>query len=279
MKSLVQVAILAGAISLVLGLAAGWLGRRSRLQSARKLGTHRPRVSALGGPGFLCAALVGLAVLPYRAAPDRFLSAAEMITRGWGIVLALVFMFLWGLSLDGKHPRRHRPVLLLGHLLAGGVLFASGFRIGELSLGRWVFATGPLNLPLTLLWVVFVINFVRFFDGIDGLPAFVGLVVVAVHLLGVGAEEHFVHLLCAVFGGALVGLLLVTVYPARVYLGYNGSSLPGICLAALTLASRSKSFTTATIFIPAAVLIVAAAFAFLLFVESRILFRRGRAQP
>jgi UDP-GlcNAc:undecaprenyl-phosphate GlcNAc-1-phosphate transferase len=199
-----------------------------------------------------------------------------MMTRAWGIAIALFLMTAWGLYLDRRLPRRHRRWLLLGQVLAGLVLFLYGFRIRELSLGGWVFDTGVFSLPLTLLWIVLMVNFLRFFDGIDGLMAAVGLAIVAAHLFGVGEREYFVHLLCAVFGGTLAGLFLVTVYPARVYLGYNGSSLPGLCLAALTLASRSKTFTAATVFLPVAVVVVVAAFALVLFVESRVLVRRER---
>jgi len=244
----------------------------------RKLGTSRPRVPAVGGAGFVPGVWVGLAAASYAAPADRFLSPATMEFRAWGITAALLFMFLWGIRLDLRLPSRHRWWLVAGQALSGLVLFAFGFQIRELSLGGWVFATGAFNLPFTVLWVVLMINFLRFFDGIDGLPAAVALLVVAAHLAGVSGEEYFVRLLCAVFGGALAGLFLLTVYPARVYLGYNGSSLPGLSLAALTLASRSKSFMTATVFVPVAVLVVVAAFGLLLFVESRILIRRGRVQ-
>jgi len=275
MTSLAAVALIAGLVSIAVGLAGAFAGSRTRYQVARKLGTHRPRVSTLGGPGILAGVLVGLLFAPYRAHPDPFVSAQGMMTRAWGITIALVLLFCWGLWLEWRAPKRHRWWLLLGQVLAGLVLFFYGFQIRELSLGRWTFATGVLNLPVTLLWVVLMINFLRFFDGIDGLMAAVGLFIVAAHLAGVAEREYFVHVLCAVFGGALGGFFLVTVYPARVYPGYNGSSLPGLCLAALTLASRSKTFTAATIVIPVAVLIVIAAFGLVLFVESRVLERKG----
>lgn len=278
MSSLLAVFLLAGVSSLVMGIFGSWAGPRAGFKVARKLGTGRPAVSTLGGMGFLSGVWIGLALVSYSGQPDPFLSADEMVVRARGIGVATLFMFVWGLWLDWRPPSRYRWWLLAGQVVAGGVLFWFGFEIRELSLGRWAFETGMLSLPLTLLWIVLVINFLRFFDGIDGLFTAVGIIVVVFHYLGIGEREYFVRLLCAVFGGALGGLFLVTVYPARIYLGYNGSSLPGICLGALTLASRTKTITTETIFVPVAVLIVVAAFGLLLFVESRILIRRGRVQ-
>jgi UDP-GlcNAc:undecaprenyl-phosphate GlcNAc-1-phosphate transferase len=278
MSSLLGVAIVAALVSFLTGIVASRVGRRTGFKVPRKLGIHRPPVSTLGGVGFLCGLYVGLLIASYSAQQDRFLTAGEMQFRTCGVGLAILLMFLWGLWLDWRPPKSHRWWLLIGQMLSGAVLFAFGFQIRELSLGTWTFSTRIFSFPLTLLWIAVMINFLRFFDGIDGLFAAVGFAIVLVHLLGIGEMEYYVRVLCAVFGGSLVGLFFVTLYPARVYLGYNGSSLPGICLAALTLASRFKTVTTQTIFVPVAVLLVIAAFGLLLFVESRILIRRGRAQ-
>jgi len=102
-------------------------------------------------------------------------------------------------------------------------------------------------VPLTVLWVMGMINTVNWLDGLDGLAAGVGAIlclVLAVHMRFLADEpQASVALLPLALMGALVGFLPYNVAPARVFLGSTGAFFLGYALAGLGLIAGGRTAT------------------------------------
>jgi UDP-GlcNAc:undecaprenyl-phosphate GlcNAc-1-phosphate transferase len=112
-------------------------------------------------------------------------------------------------------------------------------------------ASGPLNLPLTLLWVLVVTNAVNLIDGLDGLAS--GVVAIACAALWLAARMHadfYVMFFAALLIGASAGFLRWNFPPARVFMGDTGSQFLGLTLAAVSLLENRKGTAAVTLLLP-----------------------------
>lgn len=104
-----------------------------------------------------------------------------------------------------------------------------------------------LYVPLTILWVVGMINTVNWLDGLDGLAAGVGVIlclVLAVHMRYLADQpQPSVALLPLALMGALIGFLPYNLAPAQVFLGSSGAFFLGYALAGLGLIAGGRTAT------------------------------------
>jgi UDP-GlcNAc:undecaprenyl-phosphate GlcNAc-1-phosphate transferase len=104
--------------------------------------------------------------------------------------------------------------------------------------GAWVY------VPLTVLWVMGMVNTVNWLDGLDGLAAGVGAIlclVLAIHMHRAGQPS--VALLPLALVGALIGFLPYNIAPASVFLGSAGAFFLGYGLASLGLIAGGRTAT------------------------------------
>lgn len=115
--------------------------------------------------------------------------------------------------------------------------------IGSLDMG--IFA-----LPVTVLWIVGIINAVNLIDGLDGLAAGVAFFVCIVNFtIGLLSNNILVAVYAAALGGALVGFLVFNFNPATIFMGDTGSMLIGYILATTSLIG-SKGGTAVALLVP-----------------------------
>lgn len=140
-----------------------------------------------------------------------------------------------------------------------GNRFKVGFKLGGQVLAALVLVMGgirtdilvydPLNLALTILWVVGITNAFNLLDNMDGLSAGVALVASLVLLANAWLlGEFFISLVLVAFMGALLGFLVYNWHPASIFLGDCGSLFIGFTLASLTLLQRYVSHASSTYF-------------------------------
>jgi UDP-GlcNAc:undecaprenyl-phosphate/decaprenyl-phosphate GlcNAc-1-phosphate transferase len=150
--------------------------------------------------------------------------------------------------------------------LAGQVVAASipvGFGIwvhrftfpilGAHVLPKWV------GMPLSVLWIVAIMNMVNFLDGLDGLAAGVSAIsafTFTLIALSLPRPEVQTAILSAVVLGASLGFLRHNVYPARIFMGDSGALLLGFVLATIPLQGLLKTASIVTLFFPLLVLAV-----------------------
>jgi UDP-GlcNAc:undecaprenyl-phosphate GlcNAc-1-phosphate transferase len=114
-------------------------------------------------------------------------------------------------------------------------------------------------MPLSVLWIVAIMNMVNFLDGLDGLAAGVsGISAFTFTLIALSLTrpETEAAILSAIVLGACVGFLRHNVYPARIFMGDSGAMLLGFVLAAIPLQGLLKTASIVTLFFPLLVLAV-----------------------
>jgi UDP-GlcNAc:undecaprenyl-phosphate/decaprenyl-phosphate GlcNAc-1-phosphate transferase len=123
--------------------------------------------------------------------------------------------------------------------------------VGIHSLPSWV------GMPLTVIWIVAIMNMVNFLDGLDGLAAGVAAIAgatFAVIALSLGKPDAAV--LSAIVLGASLGFLRHNFYPARIFMGDSGALLLGFVLATVSVQGLLKTAATVALFFPLLVLAV-----------------------
>ncbi|NBB87141.1 MAG: undecaprenyl/decaprenyl-phosphate alpha-N-acetylglucosaminyl 1-phosphate transferase [Bacteroidetes bacterium] len=112
-----------------------------------------------------------------------------------------------------------------------------------------------LTVPLTMGWVVGVMNAVNFIDGLDGLAA--GVVLIALATFGAlfGVQGEWGLLMTAVVStGALLGFLRYNFYPATIFMGDSGSLLLGYLAAVFPLVAPLDGHAVVNVLVPVVVL-------------------------
>jgi UDP-GlcNAc:undecaprenyl-phosphate/decaprenyl-phosphate GlcNAc-1-phosphate transferase len=125
--------------------------------------------------------------------------------------------------------------------------------LGIHTLPDWV------GMPLSVLWIVAIMNMVNFLDGLDGLAAGVSAIsafTFTLIALSLTRPEIQAAILSAIVLGACLGFLRHNVYPARIFMGDSGAMLLGFVLATIPLQGLLKTASIVTLFFPLLVLAV-----------------------
>ncbi|MEO1228219.1 MAG: MraY family glycosyltransferase [Myxococcota bacterium] len=222
----------------------GWLDQPSE---ARKI--HTVAVPRLGGVAVVLAffmPLLGLALWENRVS-NLLYSDQRLVLGLVGGALAIVLLGVYD-DLRGAGAKLKLTVqtgVAVGIWLCGFRIELLGNPIGE------AFDLGVFSLPLTVIWMVGVINALNLIDGLDGLASGVALFATVV-LFGVAFVDNMT-LLCLItvaLGGALVGFLFWNFNPAKIFLGDSGSMFLGFVLGAVSIWTQHKGTTAVALLIP-----------------------------
>jgi len=151
------------------------------------------------------------------------------------------------------------PVKLAGQIAAASIPPMFGVWIDHFTfpfLGA-VDVPGWLGVPLSIAWIVAVMNMVNFLDGLDGLAAGVCAIsgsTYAVLALSLGKTNPAI--LCAIVAGACLGFLRHNFFPARIFMGDSGALCLGFILAAVSIEGLLKTASTVVLVLPLLVLAV-----------------------
>jgi UDP-GlcNAc:undecaprenyl-phosphate GlcNAc-1-phosphate transferase len=215
---------------------------------------HPKPTPTLGGLAIWLACLAGLAAAYMLPAFDQMFAASS---EPLGVVLAGTVIVALG-SYDDLRGIAV-PAKVAGQVLAAGLLILAGVQLlyfwipglGVLSLGQ------DLAVPLTVIWVLAMINAVNLIDGLDGLAAGVVAIAAAAFFIyafrgdpisGVPSVEGFFSvepsaagLFSVVVAGAALGFLPHNFNPAKIFMGDSGSMLLGLVLAAATISGVGRT--------------------------------------
>ena len=153
----------------------------------------------------------------------------------WVLLGSGTIMMILGLS-DDRWGLDWRVRLCVQTIVAAGMVW-QGWRL-TLFLD-WPILTGPLSV----LWIVGIVNAFNLLDNMDGLAAGVAWIAVvllaAVMLLAPDPQTHGPQLFVAGFlivvAGALASFWCYNWSPAKIFMGDAGSYFVGFCLATATL--------------------------------------------
>jgi UDP-GlcNAc:undecaprenyl-phosphate GlcNAc-1-phosphate transferase len=127
--------------------------------------------------------------------------------------------------------------------------------VGAHALPKWV------GMPLSVLWIIAIMNMLNLLDGLDGLAAGVSGIsaltfcVIALSLAR-PASTIQAAILSAIVLGACLGFLRHNFYPARIFMGDSGALLLGFVLATIPLQGLLKTASIVTLVLPLLVLAV-----------------------
>ena len=160
---------------------------------------------------------------------------------------------------DRRLPGARSIPKLAGQIAAAAIPCAFGTWIdhftfpflGVVDLPAWV------GMPLTVVWIVAVMNMVNFLDGLDGLASGVCAIAgLTFAILALSLGKIDAAILSAVVAGACVGFLRHNFFPARIFMGDSGALVLGFTLASVSVAGLLKTASTVVLFLPLLVLAV-----------------------
>ncbi|MEJ2732399.1 MAG: MraY family glycosyltransferase [Anaerolineae bacterium] len=213
------------ASALLLAIGGTPIARRIALRlgvidqpNARKI--HINPIPLLGGVAIYGSFIAALLLFGNRYRLNELVS----------ILVGASFMSFLGIWDD----RRGLPPLLklLGQFLAASILVLTGVRIGT-------FSWEPLNIAVTLGWVVVITNSLNLLDNMDGLSGGIGATAALFFLLLAAMnDQYLVGALSAALVGACLGFLVYNFNPASIFMGDAGSLFLGFILAAVGIKLR-----------------------------------------
>ncbi len=200
---------------------ASRLGAIDTPRDSRRMHTHP--IPRLGGLSiFFCFLSLSL-IYNYKMAPDLFYALSG------AILIVLVGVLDDQLSLPPSLKFFVQTAAICVSAISGGV-----FEI--LRVGKYSIELGILSFPVTLVFMLAMVNAHNFIDGIDGLCAGVSLAEslgLGLYCLAAGstAYAHLGFLL----GGACIGFLPYNARGAKLFMGDTGSTFLGYILAAIAV--------------------------------------------
>jgi UDP-GlcNAc:undecaprenyl-phosphate GlcNAc-1-phosphate transferase len=221
-----------------IALRIGWIDR----PSDRKVHpTPTPTVGGLAIHLGVLAGLVAARFLPFlRGLYDTTSDLDAAAIAGTVIVMLGVVDDTRGVSAIGK---------LAGQVLVAGIVVLLGVQLVYFYFpGQGVLSNPPdVAVPLTIVWILVVVNAVNLIDGLDGLAA--GMVAIAASAFfiymawpapGAEVEATTTAVLSAIAAGAAIGFLPWNFHPAKIFMGDSGALLLGLVMAVATIAGVGR---------------------------------------
>ena len=118
------------------------------------------------------------------------------------------------------------------------------------------FSTGIFQYPLTIIWIVGLMNVLNFVDGMDGLAAGVGAISAGTFCVLALSLGRVQPALIVALAGACIGFLRRNFHPARVFMGDSGSMTIGFVLASVSVLGVLKTAAAVAVGFPLVVLFV-----------------------
>ena len=203
---------------------------------------------------------------------------AKPTPRGGGIAIVVAFFIVaivFALENYGVHPK---ALKILGRFaLPSAVIVLTGLLDDRFELSSWIklfaqIVAGVLvyylgggfytmfnihfpvyiGLPLTVCWVIGVINAFNLIDGLDGLAAGLACVAsVTLTIWGITQGGNPVYAaLAMIFCGACLGFLFFNFSPAKIFMGDTGSMFLGLFFAFLCCRYTSRVAAITSLLVP-----------------------------
>ena len=186
---------------------------------------------ALGGISFYISFLIGTASFGIFFNNDALFNDGQVI----GLLFASSLAFLMGLADDAYNTKPFLKFFV--QIACAGILILSGnYSVQETSFTIQLFDNETLNIVLTLLWVVGIMNSINMLDNMDGITAITSLFILLTAILFLAINKDFKNydfiVLLAVFA-SLIGFLFHNWNPSKMFMGDSGSQFLGLLIAAV----------------------------------------------
>jgi UDP-GlcNAc:undecaprenyl-phosphate GlcNAc-1-phosphate transferase len=239
--------------------------------SSRKV--HTGSIPRIGGIAILCAFFFSLSMALF-VDPSLLAGFGEHRMRIWVFLGGAAVIGGLGLIDDFRSlPARWK---LAVQCAVAVTVYAAGIRITEVAFpGMAPVQLHAFALPVTVFWIVGVVNALNLIDGLDGLAGGVALLALATNCaLSAAAGRDFTAIVLVAAAASVLGFLRYNFNPATVFMGDAGSMFLGYLLAVSSMVESGKTSMASTVGVALAILAVPLADTALA-IARRIL--RGRA--
>ncbi len=221
-------AVFSSALAVVL-LATPWAMSAARrlgvldVPNARKV--HLQPTPLLGGVAIYAAIWIALLLISRLELARQYVFLPDTTDELALIFLSTVVLILVGIFDDRMTGGIPPWSKLLGQIVAAAIVLAAGVRFQ-------VFGLLPLDLVLTLVWLVGISNAVNFLDNIDGLSAGATAIAAAFFFILASANgQYLVAIMALAVAGGCLGFLRYNFNPAVIFMGDAGTLFLGFLLA------------------------------------------------
>jgi len=149
---------------------------------------------------------------------------------------------------------------LIGQICAALVPALNGVVIENLTnpfADTGMVSLGVVGIPVTVFWIVAIVNAVNFIDGLDGLACGVSAISsITMFAVAFMVSDQPVILAMAALAGACLGFLPFNFNPAKIFMGDTGSMFLGFILATVSIQGLFKMYAVVSFAIPFVVLAV-----------------------
>ncbi len=206
---------------------------------------HKEPMPRLGGLGIYMGFLLG------------YILFGEMSIRMNAILMGSIIIIITGI-VDDINPIPAKVKFLFQILAACVVAFYGQILLRDLSAFGFYINFGVFSYPITVLFIVAVINCINLIDGLDGLAAglssiyflTIGIVIIWwTHTFGLDVMITYIML------GATLGFLCHNFNPAKIFMGDSGSMFLGYMIAVIALLGF-KNVTLTTLLAPICLLAI-----------------------
>lgn len=173
------------------------------------------------------------------------------------ILIGGIVILLFGLFDDIK--RLPASTQFIGQIIASSiVVYYGGIVLQDVSAYGIYIDFGIFAKPLTILFIISMINCMNFIDGLDGLAsgiATIFFVTISIIIHGTGIYNGLDASLSLIMIGATLGFLIYNFYPAKIFLGNSGSMFLGYIISIISLLGF-KNVTLTSFIVPVLILAI-----------------------
>ena len=228
--------------ALIAGLAIQWINikvaHRFKLldiPTARR--RHVSSTPVTGGVGLFASWTVGIIIYTCLA-PDWFKGyELSLLIMGTSVVVLIALGLVD--DLKGLSPRWKLSI----EFIVAGLVVGLEPQVNAICT-HWSGTLGIFVWPMAMIWIVGITNSINLIDGLDGLGGGMSLLVassITVLSLWTGEQAQFVTVIMLMLVASTSGFLRYNWFPAKVFLGDNGSLPLGFLIAATSLMCRPQS--------------------------------------
>ncbi len=206
---------------------------------------HKREMPKLGGVAIFLGFLLG------------YMLFCEQTPQMISILIGSFIIILTGIFDDIK-PLKPK-VKFVGQLIASIiVVYYGGIVMQDVSAYGIYIDFGIFAKPLTILFIVALINCMNFVDGMDGLAAGIAeiyFITISIIIYITGIYNGLDASLTLIMIGAVFGFLIYNFYPAKIFMGDSGSMFLGYIISVISLLGF-KNVTITSFVVPALILAV-----------------------
>ena len=186
-----------------------------------------------------------------------YMCFAPQSTQMLAILISGFIVILTGM-IDDIKPLTAKEKLIGQIIAALVVTFYGKILLNDITFFGLYFDFGIFSYPLTVIFIVALMNCINFIDGLDGLACgistifFATIGVIAFIMHNIGSLEITITFIML---GACLGFLIFNFHPAKIFMGETGSMFLGFMIAVVCLMGF-KAVTLTSLVVPMLILAI-----------------------